>query len=292
VGSLYFDRRASVTIGSPAVGPFLGNPIAGLGFRIDSATVDTLGKYAEGFRITFEVVKTNTREPNTAKIQVYNLSQPTANQIDTRDDVVILQAGYGNVVEQLYVGDITKAGTVRVGVDRITSIECGTAAKATRTGKLAESFSPGTPDKAIFAKAAEALGLPLGDIDGLSDDQEVNGFSSTGRISDLLDKVVGKTGASWSVQDGALTVCPKKPVQSTGLLLTPDSGLIQSPEKTDIGVKFRALLSPSVAPCRIVQIQSENVTGFFRVLKVTHRGDTRGGGSSFVTEAEAESISI
>lgn len=286
----YFDRRASVTIGHPFEGPPIGTPIAGQGFRVDSAKIDSEGRYSEGFRITFEITKTDSREPNTAKIEIYNLSEPTSNLINVRDDVVILNAGYGDVTDQIYVGDITKTSTRRQGVNRITTIECGTASKAMRSKKMNESFAPGTKLKEIFAKAAKDLGLPLGEIEGIDDDEAVNGFSASGLVSNVLDKIVGKSGAQWSVQDGALTVRAADPKIKTAPLLTPENGLIGAPEKTDVGIKFKALLTPKIAPTRIVEIKSAAISGFFLVAKCVHRGDTRGGGSAFTTEAEAIAV--
>jgi hypothetical protein len=288
----YFDRRASVTIGKPSGARFVGTPLSSESFRIDSAKIDSQGKYSEGFRIVFEITKTDTREPNTAKIEIYNLANTTASKIGKRDDIVILEAGYGDVIDRLYVGDITRTEIKRQGVNRITTIECGTAANAMRTKKMNEGFAAGTKTKDIFAKAAESLGLPLGDIEGIDEDEDeaVNGFSASGLVANTLDKIVGKSGAQWSVQDGALTVQSANPTIKTAVLLTPQSGLIGAPEITDTGIKFKSLLISKIAPTRFVQIESENMSGFFLVKKCVYRGDTRGGGSAFTTEGEAIAV--
>jgi len=68
---------------------------------------------------------------------------------------------------------------------------------------------------------------------------------------------------------------------STGLLETPFHILQQaSKSKKDTrrrrGVQFKALLNPLIVPGAIVKLESDNITGFYRVNAARFAGDYRG----------------
>jgi len=80
------------------------------------------------------------------------------------------------------------------------------------------------------------------------------------------------------------------------VLLTPDTGLIGSPERSDdieetqsgerkrLGWRVKSLLNPQIRPGDRLQIKSAEVDGVFRAENVNHFGDTEGG--DWYTEAE------
>jgi hypothetical protein len=111
-----------------------------------------------------------------------------------------------------------------------------------------------------------------------------------GQAADILDRMARSSGYEWSVQDGQLQFLEVgKALQRTAVSLTPDTGLLGSPEVGEKGVvTARSWLQPSIIPGRKVHIRSRQVNGFFRVLKLLHRGDTRG--SEWYTEIEGQPV--
>lgn len=66
-------------------------------------------------------------------------------------------------------------------------------------------------------------------------------------------------------------------LQRTALLLSPETGLLDSPEIGDHGhVKAKALLIPDLVPGRLVVLESELARGTYRIEKAEYTGDTAG----------------
>ena len=99
-------------------------------------------------------------------------------------------------------------------------------------------------------------------------------------MSNLLTPV----GMSWSIQDNKMVVLRTndsiKPNQA--IVISQDTGMIGSPEYGDpkkLGespiLKVKSLCRPEIFAGVVIQVQSRDVNGQFRVEKCTHTGDTR-----------------
>jgi hypothetical protein len=253
--------------------------------RETSLTVGTLR--FTGLDLRFQVSKSLDREPNTAEIAVFNLSQSSRQQVEeTEDQRVELRAGYveddGSAV--IFAGDLRKASSTRDGADIVTVIEAGDGERAYRRGRVSRSFGAGTSLRSVIEGVGASLGLGIGNLsevaagagfEGLgqvfSEGVVVSG-SSREELSGLLDSA----GIEWSVQDGNLQLLERgQALATTAVRLSPETGLIGSPSIDSEGLmKARALLIPDVFPGRKVEIVSEFVSGFYRVTKASYTGDT------------------
>ena len=82
------------------------------------------GVKVSGLRIIFDIEKTSGSNPNTGKIQVYNLNETSVGTLKTNENLsAILEVGYGDNLEQLFIGDIQRSFTQRNGPDFITTME-------------------------------------------------------------------------------------------------------------------------------------------------------------------------
>jgi len=69
-------------------------------------------------------------------------------------------------------------------------------------------------------------------------------------------------------------------IESDGFLIEPvvvlskDSGLIGSPQKTMDGIKLRSLMNVLIAPGKKIEILADEIKGLAVVERVTHLGDT------------------
>ena len=68
--------------------------------NIHNATETTL-------HVSFSVEKCDVESPNTAKVQVWNLSDENLKILDGKDCIVELKAGYGNNNALILVGNVT-----------------------------------------------------------------------------------------------------------------------------------------------------------------------------------------
>lgn len=267
-----FDRIASVTFGPE--GSENGLKVAGL-------------------RIVFNVTKTTDASTNTARVTIYNLSNDTHSKLKV-GEVLILQAGYrdGNSP-----APILALGTIRSVVrevrtpDRLSVIDLEDGLRELRQARTSVTYPEGASAVTVLQDAITALGLPAYPLPEITDREYVNGLAFAGPVKKLLGIVTKKLGLEWSVQTGKVLVVPKG---STGeveaVLLKAQTGLVSYPERLQeqsqelsaqddpkpSGWKVLSLLLPAVVPGGTIRIESETVTGDFRVEEVTHTGDTHG----------------
>jgi len=238
-------------------------------------------------RMTFKVEKSLNRDPNKADLKIWNLSEKSRKAMQTEEKLpVIIEAGYVGNLQQIFSGNMEFSSSSRQGPDWITELQSGDGSQAYRSARISESFGPGTQLSALLKKAAEGLGVGLGNAvekfdgggfrGGLT--ELTKGASIVGRVSDVLDKFVTTAGFEWSIQDGQLQVLkPDETTSDQAVRLTQESGLIGSPELGEKGrLKARSLLQGNLVPGRSVEVIAEQVDGFFRIQKTTHTGDTWG----------------
>jgi hypothetical protein len=274
-----FDRRISVTIGEPGA----------------------TGVTIEDLDVSFEIEKFAEGQPGIGRIEIYNLSETTRSQIKAGRDVAILKAGYAEsetgeaVCCQM---DIFDARTTRKGPDNVTEISCGDGINVQRGAKLSVSFAGSRGVKQMIRDVVGQIGSSLKDpaMDGVADGTMENGFSEAGTGGDVLDRLCGKLGATWSFQDGQIEVAPRDaPPARVIVVVKPESGLIGRPEKRNkvesVFVPFvrpgwiiKTLLDPRIIPNGRVRLEASEGTGVYRVLSVKHTGYTRG--NAFHTVAD------
>ena len=264
-----FDRRVAVTIG----------PAGGEGVRVD-----------ERFNIEFLVRKSVGSELNRIDCSIFGLSEQTRNQIVRPGNVIQIEAGYVAGPELIVIGDVTRTVVENRFPEIITIIEAGDGAHELRDRKINISFAEGVTVERILEQVAGNLALGrrvTGSRRGLNQRYE-KGVSFSGPARQVLDKITGRAGLSWSIQDGDLQILDRVDAsQGRGVLLTPDTGLIESPRKLDdeesfterrrgAGYEVVSFLNPKIRPGEVVVIESRDVSGQFRVDTVEHSGSVRG----------------
>jgi len=249
------------------------------------------GKRIEGLRVNFDIEKTSPSDPNTAKIQIYNLNEDSRGLLKTKEDsVVVLEGGYGNDIDQLFVGDIARSSTQRQGADFVTTIEAGDAEKSLTEAKLDKSYTAGTNVKTViddaFNSMVETGQVVIGAVSNIKDEIIQNGLTVSGLAKTVVDNITSKQDLEFSIQDNETQILD--PLVDSGepvILLTPQTGLIGSPSLGLIGKKaskiegvvFKALIQTTkFRPGRAVKIESRDFTGLTRLSKVRLNGDTHG----------------
>jgi hypothetical protein len=272
VGTLLFERQADLT-----VAPLSG----GDGIKI------------EGLRIVFSVEKTSTSEANHASVQVYNLAEQTRGWLKSKDQAVVLNAGYLESSQRLFAGVIDRLEHEREGVDLVTTIECKDGGLDLRDPEFHRSYRAGTSKASIISDiVANMPHTTQGPVAALGAQGRTGGaVALSGTCKRVLDRLGRSWGYEWSIQDGVLQVLDEGEAATPEILavkLTPTTGLIGSPTKTERGVKARSLLRPSLRPGSYLVVESEFLTGGYKAESVRHDGDTHGG--AWNTETEARSL--
>jgi hypothetical protein len=277
---------------------------------------DPNGILIKDLRVQFQIEKSLDKEPNTANIEVTNLSGDSRSLVEGlsvqtkggtpvfQQPTLFLNCGYGVkdvTLKNIFQGDIARVTHKRIGTDITTMIEAGDGEVAYNGTSLDKSFSPGTKFDVVLGEVARAMGLSLGQVAGIKPDQFLQGLSLSGPARMQLQNLMTRQGLSWSIQNGKLQILPPDTgTAETAILINSQTGLIGSPFKTKVvnqsllkkkdgkeaesGVNVQSLLNPDITPGRIIKLESQLVSGVFFVKKLKHIGDTHG--TNWYTEME------
>jgi hypothetical protein len=261
-----------------------------------------------GLRMQFSVKKTMaTNTVNTCDLTINNLSRDTLSKLraTNHNTMVILKAGYKNNggASTIFIGNMVNSWTDYKKPNIETHFTLHDGEYTLRTSKVNLSASAGSSAKNLLKNAVAQIGLPqqiAGAIDQFSDKILNKGMTFLGTANNALNEIAQYMELQWSIQDGKLVlVRAGAPSQDSGVLLTPETGLIGSPERISSivpataaeqkavdGWRFTSLLIPAIMPLSLVSVQSNDIPhGTFKVISVEHKGDTHSSDWSTVTEA-------
>lgn len=276
----------------------------------------------EALDIRFDIDKDLTQETNKSKLTIINLSEESIRKIEKADTEVEIYAGYKDNGGALHIfsGTIIECETRDEGVDVITEMTLSDGQVSVRDTIVTLTFAPTTSSKVIIESLAEKMNLPLVLGKGVDFKSYPDGYSCYGHAADILTEVCNANKLNWSIQNGTLMIILNGGISaSRGLVFSPSSGLVGSPERIinanqyeDLmtiareidqkelkekpnkseGWRIRVLLSPTVQAGDgvAVKVESKRVTGWFRVEKVKHHGDLSGG--DWITELELVEVDL
>lgn len=275
--------------------------------RTWAVTVGSL-RVAKPLRVAFTIEKTVHAAPNKASLKLWNLTRAHQAQLEEQSDApVLIEAGYEGEhgLETIFAGQVHRARgghrdgragnrTEQDGPDVVTQIEAIDGGRSYREARVSQSFGAGTSVGVVVRACVTALGLGVGNLDEALRTIELEaggvGYSDgtvlAGQASRELSRLLSAFGLRWSVQHGALQVLRRgQPLQTQAVRLSPETGLLGSPEIGTRGrVKVRALLTPELWPGRRVILSSQRLEGRFEVRTVSYEGDSHG--DSWTAECE------
>ena len=233
-------------------------------------------------RIAFDIEKADVEKPNNAKIQIWNLSPKNRKILEKKDCSIELKAGYKDSVNMIFYGDVVSAITRADNADRVTELEAvdgnvsirDTIIKISRRGKV--------NTKTLYKRVAKKMGLSYVIAKGLKFKKLKRGFSYSGKAATCLSKLVKYNGHAWTIQNGILLFTKKGgTITPRQYVLNSESGLIGIPEKIVItdgkesinGWSIQYLLNGAIGVNDYVKVESNTVTGQFRVKKIQMSGD-------------------
>jgi hypothetical protein len=257
----------------------------------------------DSLRIAFDIDKDLTQQTNKSQIAIYNLSEATRKKLEVADTICELHVGYAEDVglKRIFLGVVTYVTTRREGASKVTELELSDGQIAIRDTVVSLGYSAGVAGGKVVGDVAAQMGL----ITQIAPDVELtsypSGFSFVGMGRDCLDKVMAASGATWSIQNNVLQIIVAGSSTNVRILVfAPNSGLVGSPERIIKAVKrpdeqakkkrkvkkekhdkkagwrIKTLLAPTVNPGDMVRVESDTVTGWFRVESLKNSGDTHG----------------
>lgn len=237
--------------------------------------------------LAFTVSRSTRAAPNVAEIRIWNLS-PSSRAVVEAGGTAILSAGFDDP-PVIFRGDTRLVWTEYEGVDAVTVIQARDGGRAYSDARIARSYQPGTPAASVLRDVVEALGIGEGNLaeyEGAlrlrtGSDRFADGFVAAGPARRVMDDLARGAGLRWSVQGGALQIMSRGvPLQSTAVLLTSDTGMVDAPTWTDQRrrrlLTIKSLIQPGLDPGRRVRVEAARVSGDFEVRAIEYAGDTRG----------------
>lgn len=261
------------------------------------------GTDGHDLKIGFSITKGISSTANGASIRIWNLSKSSRNALGKELDEVILEAGYmppqsdENNVGVIFKGQIRDIEHRREGADIITTLACGEGDKAFKNATISKTYPSGTKVETVLDDIYGEFkkeGVSKGEWK-LPDKQPTfkRPYSVCGTCKSETDQLSRSHDFYWSIQNGTMEVIPGSGYVGQVILISPESGLIDSPTITDNGIDFKCLLNPAIRPNRRVAVRSQTLDmndkqGEYRVSECTYSGDNREG--DFTVQVKAESI--
>jgi len=284
-----------------------GDILYGRRYRIIVSSLD--GEKAldvSQLRCTFNCIKIILTQPQFSTVTIYNLSPQTENAIIKEGDRVVVEAGYeGSQYGVIFDGNVLQC--IRNKEDGTTYTLTLVAADGDMWMNYSLSnFSivKGQNSRSVIENCASKATIPaeLGNISAnLSKSQLTRGKAIFGLTRDYLRQVAQSENGTLYVEDGKINIIKADDVPTGEIIeLSPESGLIGVPVQNDYGVTIRCLLNPKIKINSMVHVDNSLIRnqqfeqgqviysldndGIYRVVQLTHIGDTRG--NDWYTELE------
>ncbi len=257
------------------------------------------GFESEDIRINFNIEKSLVGYPNLGNIKIYNLSENSRNMIEEKGLQVQLYAGHEDTgVPLLFSGDIINAVHLKTGPDWISEIFSADGINALSTSTINKTLPAGTDTEQIYNElTGQMAGISKGITEGLKNCLSgkrslLRELQLSGNIKDWLDKISKDCGFDYSVNDGVIETTPtNQPLSDVPpVIINQASGMIGSPERTEIGINVKNILLPALKLGRTIKVESisEKINvgnlffrkvppirneGVYRIDKLIHVGD-------------------
>lgn len=245
-----------------------------------------IGQGSRPLHISFSVERADTDSANTAKVSLWNLGPEHLAELNKDDCVVVLKAGYGNVMPLVFTGVVTFASTKLDGSDMLTEIELVDNRIELRDTYVSVGYDGVVNCKTLIQDVADQMGVTVSFSYNAEFKDIPNGFSYVGPAANALTKACDTSGLVWSINNGVLQVKKPKDTMSREVYeLSAQTGLVNTPTRVQIsdeadvyeyGWDVEFLMNAAITVDDYVYLNSKQVKGYFRVYSITIDGDNYG----------------
>lgn len=233
--------------------------------------------YAVGARIEFNVTKMPSDSgngANVAQIVIYNLKEDTFTLISQTANYINLVCGYNEAINLIFYGKVNNVLRKKVGTDIITTIYCFTNFDKDDLNFVNMSAN-NIELEDVLKEIAFKNNLTLGIKDYDKFGGKINNYTFFGDVWKQLNLLGLKFGFEWYLDDGLLQILPADRTKPS-FTISPTSGLIKTPIRTDAGVDIEMFLNPFIKPSDIFELSSKfsdfNLAGVEYVERVKSVG--------------------
>lgn len=206
----------------------------------------------------FSVKRSSNMTPNCADIRVYNLDQNTALTIKKQYTQVIIQGGYDSNYGVIFKGNIKQVIIGRESqTDTFVDLNCGDGDLAYNYAVVNTTIAAGSS----MADQLKQIAAPMADLQtSLGGNQPSfqptilpRGKTLWGSSKDYLRDFAQQNGLTWSIQNQQVQFIRQQGyAPGEAVIITSKTGMVGTPQQTNIGVNVVCLLNPLIKPgCRI-----------------------------------------
>lgn len=243
----------------------------------------------ETLQVVFEVQKTLHSSANTGSVTLTNLNATHRTELARlrqarRRIRVEVWAGYGTDPPLLFTGDLRQFEDMRAGTETTTKVAGVDGGFKITESRWSRSYPAGVDVRVPVRDLVRSLSLGDGNLNEVGALQLGNYTtlqrpkSFHGLASASLTQFLRGIGYTWSIQNGAVQILQNGSVlRRTGVRLTTATGLIDAHYVDRRTVRVLSFLIPEIAPGYRITVDSQRVSGDFRVHSVKYSGDSWGG---------------
>ena len=234
--------------------------------------------------IRFRIRREATSTPAEGHVDIANLHPDNERRIHERGRRVRLEAGYGDVLNLIFEGDVRRVERQREALDRITRVHVGGNVMRQTSPKavIVHTWEGVTPIRTIVADAVAVMGFDLGSLDLIPADAVETDFQYNDDARLLLTFRLKPLGIEWFEDDGVIRFSRIQKSASevaSAVTISEASGMIGTPTVTDDGIRVITLLDNRIKLDSRVTVESsllDDTTAQWKVIVVEHSGDNRG----------------
>ena len=203
-----------------------------------------------------------------------------------------MTAGYRGDTGIIFKGRIVKTKTLWSGLDKVTTIHAIDSYNLYERTVESITFGAGTKASKVLRALVDRLGLPVAVFKVRRDHSYAGGVTVDGGLMAAIKQYAGVCGVSVYINRGKIYVRNISDGDNIGFNVNPDTGILDSPEEfteeqanevtteTVTGVKMKMLLEHRMTTAVIVDLESRNYKGRYRVREGRHVCN----GTDFYTE--------
>lgn len=246
---------------------------------------------SDNIKIAFNIKKALTgKSPKDNFISLYNLSDATQSFISKSGQRIRLYAGYNENVPVIFDGQITTIVNGRERLDSIYKMTLGDSYYSIQTAIFSKSYRGAVSVSTIIQDAVASFGLPVTGMNVIPIKQ-INNFAFDGQTKSLFTQLLAPLGIDWYIDNGVIrfSVHGKGRQDLSVVLLSQDTGMIESPRITEKGIEVKSMLNPLLRLGGMVKIKSATLerggngrtanqlaysaSGVYKINQITHTGN-------------------
>lgn len=231
-------------------------------------------------RITFSCDKSIVGGLNRLNMQIYNLRE--ANRLAIVKDAeqrkripIVLRVGYQGNIETIFQGTIHKSSVDRDGADIISSVEALDGGEDYLSG-----FTSKTVTNKQQALAAVLESLPNVSVGKVTDLKEITRPKViVGNPLRSLPSLLRENETFYIDNEQLFIVKDDEVVQSYTPLVSPRTGLLNTPQRESQKVTFETLMNPALklgARCDLQSSTAPYLNGVLKIESMSYSGDSDG----------------